>query len=112
MKYYHAVYMSEELISKRKEIIDKIENNKWQPEIYLIVLAQNERNHLEYFHSVLLIQKCIPKEHLFVVGIANGSGGATDLIEKITEEVYDNTKGTDIRNYILQKQHEYEEGNV
>lgn len=112
MKYYHALYMSEELIQKKAEIIEKLEKDKWQMEKYLVVLAKNERNHLEYFHSVLLLQKSISKDDLFVIGIANGELGAMELIEKITQEVYDETKGTDIRSFILQKQKEYEEGNV
>ncbi len=112
MKYYHALYMSEELIRKKAEIIEKLEKDKWQMEKYLVVLAKNERNHLEYFHSVLLLQKSISKDDLFVIGIANGELGAMELIEKITQEVYDETKGTDIRSFILQKQKEYEEGNV
>ena len=112
MKYYHALYMSEELIRKKAEIIEKLEKDKWQMEKYLVVLAKNERNQLEYFHSVLLLQKSISKDDLFVIGIANGELGAMELIEKITQEVYDETKGTDIRSFILQKQKEYEEGNV
>lgn len=112
MKYYHALYMSEELVSKKAEILNKFENDKWQMEKYLIVLAKNENNHLEFFNSVLLIQKSIVKDHLFVIGIANGELGAMELIEKITQEVYDETGGTDIRNYILQKQKEFEERNV
>ena len=112
MKYYHALYMSEELIPKKTEIIEKIMNNKWQIEKYLIVLAKNEVNHLEYFSSVLLIQKSICKDDLFVVGIANGELDAMELVEKIVQEVYDETGGTDIKGYILQKQNEYEERNV
>ena len=112
MKYYHALYMSDELVQKKAEIIEKIEKDKWQMEKYLIVLAKNEKNHLEYFHSVLLLQKSIVKDDLFVIGIANGELGAMELIEKITQEVYDETKGTDIRGFILQKQKEYEERNV
>lgn len=112
MKYYHALYMSEELISKKAEIIEKLEKDKWQIDKYLIVLAKNKNNHLEYFHSVLLLQKSISKDDLFVVGIANGELGAMELVEKITQEVYDETKGTDIKKYILQKQKEFEEGNV
>ena len=112
MMYYHALYMSEELIRKKTEIIEKIENDKWQMETYLIVLAKNEMNHLEYFHSVLLLQKSMSKDDLLIVGIANGEQGAMDLIEKITQEVYDETKGTDIRGYILQKQKKCEERNV
>ena len=112
MKYYHALYMSEELIQKKAEIIEKLEKDKWQMEKFLIVLSKNKNNHLEYFHSVLLLQKAISKDDLFVIGIANGELGAMEIVEKITQEVYDETKGTDIRGFILQKQKEYEERNV
>ena len=112
MKYYHALYMSKEMISKKADIIERLEKDKWQMQTYLIVLARNQKNHLEYFHSVLLLQKAISKEDLFVVGIANGELGAMELVEKITQEVYDKTNTTDIRGYILQKQKEFEEGNV
>lgn len=112
MKYYHALYMSDTLIKQKAEIIEKLEKDKWQAEKYLVVLAKNKNNHLEYFNSVLLLQKSICKDDLFVVGISNGELAAMELVEKITQEVYDETKGTDIRNYILQKQKEFEEGNV
>lgn len=59
-----------------------------------------------------ITSKSIAKDDLFVIGIANGELGAMELIEKITQEVYDETKGTDIRGFILQKQKEYEERNV
>ena len=76
MKYYHALYMSDKLIRKKAEILEKIENDKWQIDTYLIVLAKNEKNHLEYCHSVLLLQQSISKDDLFIGGIANGEQGA------------------------------------
>lgn len=112
MKYYYNLYVSEDLIGKQEEIIRNLEEDKWQLAKYLIVLATNEKNHLEIFDSVLLLQKTIPKEDLFVVGIAGGRERAFELVEKITGEVYDETGCINIRNYILQKQSEYEKGNV
>ena len=112
MKYYGALYLSDKLAHQKEELLKKLENNAFQFEKYLVVLAKGRQNHLEIFNSVLLMQKTISKEELFVVGIANGYGEALELVEKITQEVYDVTKGADIRNYILQKQQEYEEGNV
>ena len=81
-------------------------------EVYLIALSKNDTNHLEIFDYVLLFQKAMSKDDLFVVGIAGGYAESLELVEKITQEVYDETSGVDIRNYILQKQREYEEGNV
>ncbi len=112
MRYYHTLYMDEKIRTKKDEILEKIARDTWQLEKYLIVLTKNEQNQLELFNSALLLQKAIAKEDLFVVGIASGYEEALELVEKITREVYDETKGTDIRNYILQKQQEYEEGNV
>ena len=59
-----------------------------------------------------MLQEAISKNELFLVGIASGYTESLELVEKITQEVYDETSGVDIRNYILQKQQKYEEGNV
>lgn len=112
MKYYYSLYTDEYVKDKKEEIIKNIEHDKWQLDKYLIALTKNESNHLEIFNSVLLVQKAMPKDDLFVVGIANGYVEALELVEKITQEVYDETGGADIRNYILHQQREYEEGNV
>lgn len=112
MKYYYALYMDEHIKEKQEIVLKNIESDKWQLEKYLIALTKNERNHLEIFNSVLLMQKSMSKDDLFVVGITSGYAEALEIIEKIAQEVYDKTGGADIRNYILQKQREYEEGNV
>ena len=112
MKYYHGMYISEKLVSKKSEILSKLEKNQLQFEKYLIVLANNGQNQLEIFNSVMLIQKNIKRDELFIVGIANGYNEALELVEKITRQVYDETKGLDIKKYILRSQQEYEEGNV
>ena len=112
MKYYFKLYVDEKIKEKQTEVVEKITNNKRQLETYLITLTKNEANHLEIFNSLLLIQKAIEKEDLFVVGISSGYAKALELVEKITQEVYDETGGTNIRNYVLHKQREYEEGNV
>lgn len=112
MKYYYALYMDEHVKENKEKIIKNMEKDKWQLEKYLVALTKNEANHLEIFNSVLLVQKAMLKDDLFIVGIASGYTESLELVEKITQEVYDETSGVDIRNYILQKQREYEEGNV
>lgn len=97
MKYYYKLYGDKHNLSG---------------DHYMIVLSSNEKNHLEILHSVLFEQTAMSKEHLFVVGIAKGYAQALEMVEKITQEVYDKTNGVDIRNYILKSQQEYEEGNV
>ena len=109
MKYYFNLYWSEELVGKEKEILTKLEQEKVQINKYLVVLTENEVNHLEFFDSVLFKQNLFKRDNLFVVGIAEGYIGALELVEKITQDVYDVTKGTDIRRYFLTTQKEFEE---
>lgn len=109
MKYYYNLYISEPLLAKKHEILEKLRQGKLQVNRYLIVLAKNQKNHLEFFDSAFLKQKQTDKDELFVVGIADGCDGALELVEKITQEVYDKTRGTDIRNYLLEQQREFEE---
>lgn len=112
MKYYHNLYMSEEFHGKKEEVIEKLENKQLQLNKYLIVLTKNAMNHLEFFDSVLLRQNLFQQEELFLIGIADGYYGALEMVEKITQDVYDKTKGTDIRSYLLETQREFEERNV
>lgn len=112
MKYYHKLYVSDELQFHIKEIKQDFIEEKLQFNKYLVVLAKNEKNHLEFFDSVLLQQRVFSREELFVVGIADGYFGALKLVERITNDVYTETKGTDIRNYFIRKQQEFEERNV
>jgi len=95
--------MSENLADKKDKIIRKLNQNGIMWNTYVIALAQGEQNHLEFFDSVLLQQKMIAGRDLFVVGIASGYDEALVLVEEITKEVYDDTKGADIRSYILNK---------
>lgn len=112
MKYYHELYLSESLVSAKEEILYKLEHDKLQFEKYMIALTKNEKNHLEFYNSVLLLQGAISKEDLFIVGIADGVYGALEQVEKITQEVLEQTGGVDIRNYLLKKQQEYVERSV
>lgn len=109
MKYYCDLYLSEELGMKKKEILEKLEQNKTQLNKYFIVLTKSSINHLEFYDAVLLKQNIFEQSELFIVGIAEGYHGALELVEKITQEVYDKTKGTDIRRYLLERQREFEE---
>ena len=112
MKFYYALYSDEKSASDKEEIRKKLKKNKLQVGKFLIALTENENNHLEFFNTMLLLQKRLAKKNMFVVGVASGYDGAMEVVEKITQEVYDETGGADIRRYILQRQRDFEEGNV
>jgi len=106
MKYYKKLYIGEGLTGKREEVIRRLNQRELLLNIYIITLAQGEQNHLEFFDASLLHQEMIAKQKLFVVGIAAGYDEALEVVEKITREVYDETRDTDIRNYILNREKE------
>ena len=109
MKYYFDMYIDEELKGKIGEILQKIENNQVQLNKYVIVLSKNEKNNLEFYDVALLRQNIYEKDSLFLVGIGEGYSGSLKLIEKITQEVLNESGGTDIRGYLLRKQKDFEE---
>ncbi len=110
MKYYRNLYVSKELQAKVTEVIARLEKGEIQLNKYVIVIAKNEQNHLEFFDSILLQQKVVSKEDLFVVGIAEGYRGALKLVRDITDEIYKKTNDTNIRKYIMENQNEGQHG--
>lgn len=109
MRVYHNLYVSEELTGKKQEILYKIERNVIQFNKYVIVLSKNKKNQLEFYDSSMLLQKYFKNQDSMIVGIADGYEGALLLVKKITEEVYRETEGADLRDYLLEKQRESEE---
>ena len=106
MRYYRYLYLSEGLKKKKDRIIAKLEKEKFQMDIYLITLSCNGNNQLEIWNSVLFLQPSFPQTDHFVVGITKGYEEALELVEQITKEVYNETKGAGIRSYILNKEQE------
>ena len=112
MKCYYKLYLSDDLIDDKDDIIKKITKDEFKFAKFFITLTGNKKNHLEIYNSLLLVQKKLVRGNELVVGVASDYFDALKLVEKISQEVYDETKSLDIRNYILQTQQMYEEDNV
>ena len=105
MRYYKHLYLADG-IKKKEKIIRKLEEKKLQMNIHIITLARNEKNQLEIYNSMILLQPDFPHDDFFVVGLAKGYEDAVEMVEEITQEVYNKTKGADIRSYILEREQE------
>lgn len=106
IKIYKYLYVSEFLEKKRDKILSKLMNNKFQPNIYLITLAQNKEDNLEFYSTALLKQHIYEETPILLVGLASGYDDALEMVEMITTEVYEQTGGVDIRAYITEKENE------
>lgn len=110
--FYCDLYVSEELETKKENVMQKLEENRLQPSVYVITLSQGEQNNLEFYSSALYKQHIYEDTPVFLVGIAKGYDDALYMTEKIVDDIYKKTRGADIRGYILEHQKEYEEGRV
>lgn len=108
IKLYCDLYISECLKKKKAKIIKKLKSGSLMPQTYVITLSPGEQNHLEFYSSLLLKQKFYDDTRIFVVGIADGYDECLSVVQKVTEDVYRNTGGADIRHFILERQREYE----
>lgn len=108
IRFYCDLYISEGWEKKQLKLMKKLMQNKLQPSVYVITLAQGRQNHLEFFSSVLLKQHVFKNTDLFVVGIANGYDDAVYIIEQITQQVFDATKTADIRGFLEERQKEFD----
>lgn len=106
MRYYKHLYWSEDLEKKKDKILKKLENGRLQLGVSLVVLPKTDVNQLEILDAKLLRQPSYPSEELYVVAILSSYEDALEFVEKLLKEVYEATKGTDIREYILKKEQE------
>lgn len=106
MRYYKYLYVSDAQKKKIEKIKKKMDAGKLLPGVHLITLSENGSDQLEIRSYMMLLQPSYPREDFFVVGIAKGYEEALELVEEIAREVYNETKGADIRAYILSKEQE------
>ena len=108
IEFYHNLYVSECWQKKKGKIVKRLKENKLQPQVYVITLSQGEQNQLEFFSSVLLKQSIFEHSKLFVIGIADGYDEELFLVEEIVQDVYQETKSANARQFLLTDQAEYE----
>lgn len=102
MKFYKQMYASDRFKKKKKMICHKLKWNIGQLNVYVIALAEGT-DLLEIYHCALLKQRKFRRD-VFVVGIANGYMEALELTQEMIQDIYDKTKDTKIKEYILKQQ--------
>lgn len=106
MKFYKFLYVQEQLEKKKDKIIDKLMQKKVLLSCYVVALSSNPKNQLDIYSSRFLFQPGFPTEDLFVIAIVKSHDDAIEFVEKLVKDVYNETKRTDMRSYILEKEQE------
>lgn len=104
LKIYSNLYVSESLEKKKRKVLRKIKKHQFVPDVYLITLAENKEDELEFYSSLLWKQYAKRNIPIFLVGLAKGYEEALDLITQITQEVHRETGEVEIRKYISDRE--------
>lgn len=107
MIWYENLYIGESIPkrhAKIKRLKWKINHNAGLLNIYIIVLGRYGANLLEIIPTRELVQKCYPKQQLYVVGIAKGYEEALETAAGIVIDVYKHTGGFGVHKYLLNKE--------
>ena len=103
MKFLQELYLGEKIAPKIDQIVKKIMDSKAVPNLYLIAMASHPDNMLDLIPYWEVLQNGYPKEHIRVVGLANGKKDAIGLMQFIVEESLEQTGSADIRIYLEEK---------
>ena len=104
MKWYKKLYLGENAEKSRYKVFGRIKTNKFSFNTYLIVLPSNKENLLDIISANMLLQPYFKKkenrDHLYVLGIADGKDEALEVVRTIIDEVYTNTGSFNISGYL------------
>lgn len=104
MKWYQNLYIGETARKKKKRIIWKINHNAGLVDVYVVTLAANGYDLFDIVSSAVLMQKAVRRNCPLIVGIACGYDEAVQLALNIALEVYKETGGFQVRQYLARKE--------
>lgn len=100
MIWYKHLYVGDGIGERAEKVKWKIRHNAGQCSVYVITLASNRQNLLDIIPARELLQKSYPKKQLYVVGLAKGYEEALEMAARIVLEVYQNTGGFAVGEYL------------
>ena len=103
MIWYSELYLGKLAREKKEKLIQKIESGKTPVNTYLVTLASGTSNQLEIVPAWNLKFSHNRSELSMVVGVGCGRRETFELVRRITEEVYRETGGADLRGYFAQR---------
>ena len=99
MRWAENLYTTEKTKKILPRIMNKLEKGRIQPGIWFITIASNEQNLLDIFHSICYQQAIYAELNPDIVGVAESEDAAKELLVSMTEDIYRETAGFDVRAY-------------
>lgn len=104
MKWYKGLYASDSISHKKRKILHKLKRNKFQFNVYAIVLPLGDSGILEIYPAYVFLQEIYKKQDVFIVGLASDRDEAYKLVDNIVMDCYKDTGQFDIKKYIEERQ--------
>ena len=98
---YDNLYFDEENAKKKARLLRRLEKGKPEPNVYVLALPDTrDRNILDIFNSLELMQPHYKGRKKYIVGIARSKQAAVELAADIVGEMYGASGGFDLRAYL------------
>lgn len=99
--WYDNLYFDEENAKKKARLLRRLEKGKLEPNVYVLALPDSrDRNILDIFNSLELMQPHYKGRKKYIVGIARSKQAAVELAADIVGEMYSASGGFDLRAYL------------
>ncbi len=107
MKFRENLYIGEHIASKQMEMIANLQNNKFSPTLYVILLCEHQ---VEIVYNYLLFQKQYADKDYTVVGFALGKQEAFRMVERIVKDALAAGMETDIAGFLSPEENSKSDG--
>lgn len=101
MYWCNKIYYGDRASENQKELLKNLKYKKWSLGVYVITLPENEHNLLDIFETIQFKQPSFRKKKLTVVGIAVGKDEAFALVQRIVQDVYEQTGGFGVKDFFI-----------
>lgn len=99
--WYNNLYFDEENAKKKARLLRRLEKGKPEPNVYVLALPDSrDRNILDIFNSLELMQPHYKGRKKYIVGIARSKQAAVELAADIVGEMYSASGDFDLRAYL------------
>lgn len=99
--WYDNLYFDEENAKKKARLLRRLEKGKPEPNVYVLALPDSrDRNILDIFNSIELMQPHYKGRKKYIVGIARSKQAAVELAADIVGEMYSARGDFDLRAYL------------
>ncbi len=100
MRWYRSLFVGTTAEKTKNQIVEKLNSNKPQLNVFVLTLPSNEKNLLDIFPSNILLQPYYKKQDYFVVGLAKGYEEALEVMTQIIMDTYNETGGFHVKEYL------------